>query len=308
VIIRARAIAYENHGHADHTVDGRVRRALDVTALARTFDGAIAHEQLTVRYRLSDHTRVVVDAGYRHRRDPLWDLSYRDRDDDVGADRRYLDLGPRLPRATFRVRAGTVLLDNVDLLLNGGAAVDTHTGEDPADDSLYAAGWLEGGGALEVRVRRTFALGVSGLVRAYNRTDAADEEIDATVLDVEDAPSPLVLPADHVGERSLVEGGISARFSGGARKFSVGAELFVRRTRYAELYRDDGVVDAHGDDREADGVLGTRDLRGAGRVTLDAWVTERVRLRCEYDLSSSLAGSPEVNDLKSLRILAEGTL
>ncbi|HVV84915.1 MAG TPA: hypothetical protein VHE35_17745 [Kofleriaceae bacterium] len=299
VTVRVRALAYEDHGHADLTIDTRLRRALDLTAVARTYDGAVAHEQVTVRYRLSDRTRLVIDGTYRHRRDPLWDFAYRDVGDPGAAD-RFLDLGPRLPRATLRVRAGTVLLDNVDLLLSGAGALDATS--DPADTSLYAAGWLEGGGALEVRMRRTFALGLSGLVRGYNRTDPPPAEV---VVDVEDQAGPLALDPSYVGERSLVEGGVSARFSGGARKFSVSAEIYARRTRYGEQYRDDGVP---GDDLEAQDLLDTVDLRGGGRVTLDGWVTERVRLRGEYDLSTQLDAAPEIRGLKSLRIVAEGTL
>ena len=319
VTLRLRALAYENHGHADLTVDTRLRRGLDLTALARTYDGAIAHEQVTVRYRLSDRTRLVIDGHYRHRRDVLWDLAYRGRDldqpdDGAEAARRYLDLGPRLPRATLRVRAGTVLLDNVDLLLSGGAALDARAADDPTT-SLYADGWVEGGGALEVRVRRTFALGVSGLGRRYSRSDPM-----VATPDVEDQLGPLLLDPELTGERTLYEGGLSARFSGGARKFSVAAELYARRTRYAEHYRDDGISDDDGDgfdDAEDIGVLpegvsaGVIDqstFRGGGRITLDAWITERVRLRGEYDFSTAIELAPEVNGIKALRIVAEGTL
>lgn len=306
VTVRLRALAYENHGHTDLTINARLRRALDLTALARTFDGAIAHEQLTVRYRLSDRTRLVIDATYRHRRDPLWDLAYRDGHDpdDPSAARRYLDLGPLLPRATIRARAGTVLLDNVDLLLSGGAAFDARSSTDPTP-SLYAAGWLEGGGALEVRVRRTFALGISGLARTYNRRDPEPADI---VVDVEDQVQPLSLTPGKVGESSLFEGGVSARFSGGARKFSVTAEVYGRQTRYTDQYIDDGVVASGGLDLEATDLIKDSGFRGGGRITLDAWITERVRLRGEYDLTTGLEVAPEVSGLKSLRIVAEGTL
>jgi hypothetical protein len=43
-------------------------------------------------------------------------------------------------------------------------------------------------------------------------------------------------------------------------------------------------------------------------VTLDAWVTERVRLRGEYDVSTTVELAPETRGAKSLRIVAEGTL
>jgi hypothetical protein len=102
---------------------------------------------------------------------------------------------------------------------------------------------------------------------------------------------------------------VLARFSGGARKFSAAVEVFVRRTRWAEKYRDDGTPDPQAGgagDIEEDVTLGQFDLRGGGRVSFDAWVNSRLRLKAEYDLSSALDSAPEVRGLKSLRVLAEG--
>ena len=127
--------------------------------------------------------------------------------------------------------------------------------------------------------------------------------------DDEGVSGPLELPPESVGERNLLEGGMVARFSGGARKFSASAEIFFRRTRWAELYRDDGVPDPQeggAGDLEQEIVLGEFDIRGGGRVSFDAWVTRRLRLRAEYDISSTLDVAPEIRGLKSLRVLAEG--
>jgi hypothetical protein len=299
--VRARALAFENHGHADATLDWNARKDLLATGTVRTFDGAIASEAVTIRYRLSEETRLVIDGRYRQRRDPIWDYAFRD-PDEPGVARRYLDRGPSLPRATARARAGTVLLDNIDLLLHGGFAVDARL--ESGEISYHSAGYLESGAALEIRVRRAFIVGLQGLWRTYRHRDP-----EVPIIDIENQAQPLDLPVLNVGERNLVEGGIAARFSGGARKFSAAAEVFVRRTRWAERYRDDGVPDPQvggGGDVESALVLGEFDVRGGGRVSFDAWVTRRLRIRAEYDLSSTLDWAPEIRGLKALRVLAEG--
>ena len=300
-VLRLRALAFENHGHADASFDWNARKDLLATITARTFDGAIAHESVTVRYRLSEETRLVIDGNYRHRRDMIWDYAFRDPEEPYAA-RRYLDRGPSLPRATTRARAGTVLLSNIDLLVHGGFAVDTRL--EGGEISYHSAGYLEAGSALEIRVRRAFIVGAQGLWRTYRHRDP-----EVPIIDVENVVQPLDLPVRNIGERNMVEGGMVARFSGGARKFSAAAEIFVRRTRWAERYRDDGTPDPQGGgagDLEEDVILGEFDLRGGGRVSFDAWVTQRLRLRAEYDLSSALDWAPEIRGLKALRVLAEG--
>lgn len=299
--LRLRALGFEGHDHADLTVDWAARKDLVITGNARTFDSALAQEHVTLRYRVSEKTRLVIDGRYRHRRDPIWDFAFRD-PDEPGVARRYLDRGPSLPRATARARAGTVLLDNIDVLVHGAFAFDARLDRDEV--SYHAAGYLEGGTALEVRVRRAFVLGVSGMARTYNHRDPPE-----ALVDVENQVQPLDLPPQHVGERTLLEGGVVARFSGGARRFSAAAEAFVRRTRWAERYRDDGVADPRtggGGDLEDELLLGELDVRGGGRISFDAWVTARLRLRTEYDISSALDVAPEIRGLKSLRLLAEG--
>jgi hypothetical protein len=299
--IRLRAMAFENHGLSDATFDWNARKDLTLAAIARLFDGAVAHEHVTIRYRLSEETRIVIDGNYRHRRDPIWDYAFRD-PDETGAARRYLDLGPSLPRAQARARAGTVLLSNIDVLAHGAFAIDPRIGAEEV--SYHTTGFLEAGGALEIRVRRAFILGVQGLYRAYNHRDPA-----TPLIDRENEVQVLDLPPIHVGERNLLEGGMAARFSGGARKFSASAEIFFRRTRWAERYRDDNTDDPQPGgtgDVEDQLVLGEFDVRGGGRVSFDAWVTRRLRLRAEYDISSTLDVAPEIRGLKSLRVLAEG--
>jgi len=50
------------------------------------------------------------------------------------------------------------------------------------------------------------------------------------------------------------------------------------------------------------------EVRGGGQFVLAAWITPRVRLRFEYDLSTTLARVPEILGYKNLRIALEGTL
>jgi len=301
--VRLRALAFENHGHSDATVDWNARRDLVATGNVRLFDGAIVREHVTVRYRVSDETRLVVDGDVRQRGYPVWDYAFYAPDETQVA-RRYLDLGPSIPRVAARARAGTVVLDNVDVLLHGGFALDARL---EADELSYqAAGWFETGAAFEIRVRRTLAVGLSGLARSYRHRDPP-----AATIDVEDVAQPLELQPRHLGERNLFEGGVSTRFSGGARKFSASAEIYARRTKFAERYRNDDEVHADGPigtgDNEAFAVLEPIDVRGGGRFVFEAWVTPNLRMRAEYDLSSTLDAAPEILGLKQLRVLAEGS-
>lgn len=294
--VRARALTYRGATHSDYTLDWTARRDLVLAITSRLVGRTPAREHVTARYRWSEDTRVVFDADFRHRADWLWD--YEVRDADPTGPRRYLDLGPRLPRVGLKVRAGTVLLDNIDLLVFGGLAVDGRG--DDSTPSFTSAGWIEGGGALEVRMRRTFALSMSGLTRLYNRRDA---EPAAQIVDVEDQAGSLAWPTLNVGERALLEGGVVGKFLGGARRFSVSGEIYARRTRYAVLYLDDGVVGPV----EGEAVIDPVELHGGGRFLLEAWVTPQIRVRTEYDLSNRLSIASETDGVKSLRIVAEGT-
>ena len=38
----------------------------------------------------------------------------------------------------------------------------------------------------------------------------------------------------------------------------------------------------------------------------EAWISPRLRLRTEYELSNRFAAAPEIAGLKALRIIAEG--
>ncbi len=293
--VRLRSLRYAGASHGDATVDWSPRTDVALAFTTRFADREVARQRATARIRVSDETRLVLELDLRQRADWLWD--YELRDDEPGRTRRYLDLGPSLPRTTVRARAGTVLLDNIDTLVFGGLAFDRK--DAATEDSLTSAGWAEGGGAVEIRVRRTVAVTLSGLARIYSRVDATGEEI----IDTEDVVQPLGGDSRSIGERNLIEGGAQVRFTGGARRFSASAEIYARRTRYAVLYVDDQVASPF---TEALEPLDDTTVHGGGRFLFEAWVSPRLRMRAEYELTNRFASAPEIAGLKALRLVAEG--
>jgi hypothetical protein len=228
----------------------------------------------------------VLDVMRRLDNDWRWDPSLIAADDPTAA-RRYLDLGPVLPQIIASLRGGTLIAENVDLVARTTVAADlTRTG---ATTSSFAAAYFEAGGALEFRLRRTVAVGASVLGRQTRRDDA----VAGSIIDVAGTPDPLPASAT-TGEKGFTELGGRVRMSLGARRFSAMVEVYGRRTTYAETYRDptDPIV--------------TRDLRGGGRVTVDAWIGKRLRLFASYDLSSAIEFSPEITSYKSLRLTMTG--
>ena len=106
-----------------------------------------------------------------------------------------------------------------------------------------------------------------------------------------------------IGERNLIEGGAQVRFTGGARRFSASAEIYARRTRYAVLYVDDQIASPF---TEALEPLDDTTVHGGGRFLFEAWVSPRLRMRAEYELTNRFASAPEIAGLKALRLVAEG--
>jgi hypothetical protein len=240
-----------------------------------------------VQFRARYHqvTNLVFDVMRRFDTDWRWDPSLIA--DDSTSARRYLDLGPVLPQFIASLRGGTLIAENVDLLARGTIAGDlTKTGE---TKSSFSAAYVELGGALELRLRRTVALGASVLSRQTKREDL----VDGPINDVRLVPQPLA-PSAATGEKGFTEFGARMRMSLGARQFSAMAEVYGRQTRYAEVYRDPT--------NPIDG----SDVRGGGRVTLDAWINKHLRLFASYDLSTAIAHTPEITSYKSLRLTMTG--
>lgn len=268
--------------------DWRPRRDIAMIASVRTLDGSIASQRLEVRARYKEVTNVVLDLNRHTQFDWRWDpaLVAPDRSDATAA-RRYLDLGPVVPRFVGSLRAGTLIAENIDLLLRGAFAADV-TG-DPADQkNTFAAPYYELGGALEVRLRRAVAIGASATTR-----DTVHEQLEMPIVDAAGAPQPI--PAsEYRGEDGFTEVGGTIKLSLGARTFSSQLEVYGRRTRYTVLYVDPALE------------IPSSDIRYGGRISLDAWVGRQLRLFAAYDLSSAFDFQPEINGYKTLRLMITG--
>ncbi|HUH04332.1 MAG TPA: hypothetical protein VML75_20185 [Kofleriaceae bacterium] len=262
-----------------------------VRASVRISGEVYASQRLSLRTRLSKMTTISADIESQAANDWPFDLLLADphRTYDSTDPRRYLDFGPQPPRLHLNLRAGTVLLDNIDVLLRGGLAVDRNNAisGDGGTTSADQAGYLEGGAAIEVRVRRTLALGLAALTRIHNRDDP-----DLSIINP-DGPDDLPAYLGVIGERSYSEGGVNVRFEPGVRAFSANAEL------YGRLYDLQGPWLALDEETE---------LRAGGRFTVDGVINDRLRMRAEYDVAFAPEHlAPELRSMKSLRVLAEGS-
>jgi hypothetical protein len=272
--------------HRQLAIDWQPRRDLTVTGEARTLDDKLASERLQLRARYHEVTNLAFEVVRRFDADWRWDPSLIVADDPTAA-RRYLDLGPVLPQVVASLRAGTLIAENVDLLARGAFAADLTRSD--AQKSSFSAAYAELGGAVEIRLRRTFALGASALTRRTSRTDL----LDGPITDVRLVAQPLP-PSAATGERTFTEIGARARMSLGARRLSALLEVYGRRTRYAELYVD------------PTNPIPTSDLRGGGRVSVEAWIGKRLKLSAAYDATTAIDQSPEITLYKSLRLTMTG--
>ncbi len=277
-------------------VDWRPRRDVAVIAQVRGVNRKMANQRIEVRTRYKEVTNFVFDVMRRFDSDWVWDPAFArpQKDGDNLAARRYLDLGPVLPQLLASARAGTLIRENIDLLARVAVASPLLIKNEKAQSSTAA--YFEAGGGVEIRLRRQAALGFSILSRQTVRD--APNQSDRTV-DVLGEVSPIPDPKDNIlGERGFTEGGTSLKMTLGARRFSAGVEIYVRNTRYTVLYAEPNPM------AEA---VPERDLRGGGRITVDAWVSRQLRLFASYDVSSQLATAPEISGYKSLRLSVTGT-
>jgi len=296
-------------GASDHeAISASVTRGsgLYLRGGARILDGHLAHENVSAHVRISDVTRITAEldhhSTYDWRWDPAW-VSWTATDPTPGAAKRYLELGPVGRRGLLSVRAGTVLLENIDLLARFDGALDETAMREHIPDTSFAASWWQVGAAFELRLRRAVAVGSSFSFRDYlDRTQwcASSGACPLTGNPGATMGQPLP-PSPALGEQSMYEGGVTARYSSGARKLSASAELYGRIVRWHLLYN-------LANQPAPDNTPPLRDLRAGGRVSLEAWITPRFRLRVEYELSGALQLAPEIIGYKSLRILAEGSL
>lgn len=289
VVLTSNTLGYDRHAHGDVAAAVRIRRHTNARVRLRHLDGALAQADLQVRARLSAVTMAVLDLDHDTARDWRYDglLVAPARAFEDGSDpRKYLNLEPPGPRTYLSLRAGTVLLDNVDLLVRGAVAVEHEDGAAP-DERVFASSYVEGGAALEVRLQRTLSLALSGMARRH-RADLPEAPGDPT----DGAPDPL---SDNLGRArvaSFFESGAVARYTEGARIFSAEAELYARFYERMLLY--------------SMGPLSGEDDRIGGRVSAEGWAGERLRLRVEYEATALLDSIPELRGFKSLRLMLEG--
>ena len=279
-------------------LDWRPRKDVALIGQARTHDNSLANEHVQLRSRYGQVTNLVFDLTHRHDTDWQWDPTVTDQD--PLAAKRYLDLGPVLPQLLASARAGTLIKENIDLYLRGALASDLAGPNDPR--STYSASYAEIGGAVEVRLRRTVALGLSGLTRETTRYTYLAQQIN----DVPGTPQMLPGQSDPgLGEKGIIEVGATLRMSLGARKFSAVAEAYGRRTEYALVYcaASDAMTPCND---PVDTGIPQRTTRWGGRVSIDAWIGQKLRIFAAYELSSQLDFVPSISGYKSLQLVMEG--
>jgi hypothetical protein len=287
MVLRTSTLRYLEADHSDLEANWVPRPTIVIRSSTRFQDRALARQRLIVRARVSESSQIMLDTQLRTVSDWFWDYASISTQEDLAA-RTYLDLGPVRPRFQTALQAGTVLFQNVDLLARGAVALDAVRGAPDEDLNPSLPEYIEGGAGIEVRLRRALAIQASALIRDYRRPFTPD---------LVDTDGEQLLPRPHLlGEEYLVEAGIAARYSGGARRYSANGELYGRQTRWAPVYQSAPDVD-----------VDTIDRHGGGRFWVEAWVNPRVRLRGEYDLTTLVDFAPEFRGLKTLRLFLEGT-
>jgi hypothetical protein len=282
--LAANALSFDHHSHLRTSATYQLSRDVVIGFDARLLDAALAREALRLRARISQVTTLHAEIENRSASDMVYDLFLIDMPSDPTDVRRYLSLGPALPRVHLNVRAGTVLLDNVDILLRLAGAFE----HDNRASGPFAPSFVETGAAAEVRLRDVLSLGASLTVRRYFRPQLA-------LPDTQGIPDPLPLTTAIFGERSFFETGAQVRYSAGARVFSAALESYVRIYDPQQVYQ---VPDR----------FESLDTRAGGLFRVEGWVAPQLRLRAEYDVTFSLLRlAPELRALRALRVLLEAS-
>jgi hypothetical protein len=281
LVFGAKFLTFDGTRHFEGELGVRLSRDAVFRGTVRSRDSALAQEHASVRARLSEVTTVHVALDNRHTRDWSYDLVSAAPASDADDPRRYLALGPPVPRVQVSVRAGTVLFDNLDLLLRGAFARERAEG---APATPFGPSYLEAGAAAEVRFRRSLRVGGGFLARRYDREDYAGD----------DTAEALLAGTFALGERSFYQADASLQYNPGARR------LDARAVFYASFY--DGVR------RFAlDGIDPFRfEVRSGARFSVSGWATPRLRILGEYETAFAPQYlSPEIRGPKSLRMIAE---
>ncbi len=292
------ATSNDKSNHSLIQLDWRPRKDVALIGGARTLDGELANEHIQLRSRYKQVTNLVFDITHRRQTDWRWDPSVTQ--PDALESKRYLDLGPVLPQLLVSARAGTLIKENVDVLARIAYASDqVHTN---IERNTFAASYVEAGGGIELRLRRTLGLGLNGLTRQTQRYATVTNEIPDIPNQIDPLPRQF---GPELGERGFTELGTTLRMSLGARRFSALLEVYGRRTRYSLVYCN--ALEYGPNCMSAlDTGIPTEDYRGGGRATIDAWIGSQLRLFASYELSSRLDMQREIYGFKSLRLMMEG--
>jgi hypothetical protein len=290
LVFAANTLTLYGTQHASVSLAYQPRTGLVASFSARSLGGALAQEHASMRATIGEISHLSLELTHRHGRDWQWDPTYVRQNDEGAEARRYLELGPVTPQLYAVAKLGTVLVDNIDLFGRAAFAVDRSA---VADRVASRPSWFELAAGTELRLRRAISLSASSLFRDYRRT------ITPQIVDEID-PQPIPNDA-HYGEQSVLEAGVGTKVTLGVKRFSTSAEFYVRRTRFAQTYIDRDQVEG-----EALVIPVAATIAG-GRIKVDAWISPRLRVLAQYELSSRLKRAPEITGFNSLRVGVEGT-
>jgi hypothetical protein len=280
---RVNAMRLGDHELASLELALRPERNVALLVEGRVVNRRPGRERVTLRAQLSQISNVTIDVQIRHATDWRYDPWFID-DQREGAPRGYLDLGPNQAQYIAGIRAGTVLLGNIDVQARGGVAF-----EGPGDkvpDGHAPVRWAEIGGAVEAHLRRTVSLSLSGLVRDHDLRDPSP------IRDVVGTTQPLPTRLASLGEESFAEFASGVRIGGSGQRFVIAGEIYGRRSKFAPQYLVDDPIDFI-------------ETRGGGRFVLEARVNRNLRMKLSYELSTEIERAPEISGYKSLRVVAE---
>lgn len=286
LVLTAGLLTFDGRQHYSLGAAAKWHEDTHILGRIRATQSGLTRESLSLRTRLSEVATISAEIEHLTGEGWAYDLLLFEADHGPTDPRRYLNLGPVRPRLTASIRAGTVLFDNIDVLVRAGAAIDT--ADEDLPKSSFDQSYVEAGAALEVRVRRALRIGASVLGRRTSRDDLPPPP------DMTGVADPLLLGTGVFGERSFYEGGVVLGFSSGPRQLTARVEI------YGRAYDHDPVWPGI----EPQGLSG--DARFGGRFTIEAWAGERLRLFGQYDVAFLPAQrAPELRGAKSLRVLAE---
>ncbi len=283
VALESRVLQFDGIANSESGLAWRVSRDVFVRGKLRYRDQKLSREHLNVRARLSDTATLQVAFDNRHDRDWAYDLVVAE--PSYGADdpRRFLAFGVPRPRMRLGLLGGTVLMDNLDLLVRAAVAREYGDGEASALHPSY----VEGGIAAEARFRRSLRVGSSVLARSYARDDVATEHVVGN-----GAPEDLPADTGGLGERSYVEADFNLVYDRGAKQFRARADGYVR------LYGDPNPLAPEESGFES---------RPGVRFSIEGWISKHLRFKGEYETAfAPELLAPEIRGAKSLRVLVEG--